>query len=101
MVATAAVASAAAFVHDVVDYFPPFFLPIMATAFICNGEYMKSFSQELVGSIIMICFTFSAGKWIGSESVSVAWTSHFFGVIAADYIGDGPMVNPAMSVAFW
>jgi hypothetical protein len=97
----AAVASFAAFVHDVVEYFPPLIFPIFATAFICDREYLKCFSQELVGSIIMICFTFSAGKWIGSESVRTAWTSHFFGVIAADYVGGGPMVNPAMSVAFW
>lgn len=98
---TAAVASFAAFVHDVVDFIPPFFLPIMATAFICDRQYFKCFAQELIGSIIMICFTFSAGKWIGSESLRVAWTSHFFGVIAADFVGNGPMVNPAMSVAFW
>ena len=96
-----AVASFAAFVHDVVDFLPPMLLPILATGFICDRKYIKSFFQELVGSIIMICFTFSAGKWIGSESVRTAWTSHFFGVIAADYVGQGPMVNPAMSIAFW
>jgi hypothetical protein len=96
-----AVASFAAFAHDVLDFLPPLLLPILATGFICDRKYLKAFFQELVGSIIMICCTFSAGKWIGSESIRVAWTSHFFGVIAADYVGQGPMVNPAMSVAFW
>jgi flagellin-like protein len=94
-------ASFSAVVHDVVDFLPPGLVPIFATGFIADRAYLKPFLQEVVGSIIMIAFTFSAGKWIGEESLWVAWTSHFFGVIAADYVGGGPMVNPAMSVAFW
>jgi flagellin-like protein len=94
-------ASFSAVVHDVVDFLPPGLVPIFATGFIADRAYMRPFLQEVIGSIIMIAFTFSAGKWIGEQSLRVAWTSHFFGVIAADYIGGGPMVNPAMSVAFW
>lgn len=94
-------AAFSAIVHDAIEFFPPGIVPIVASAFIADRAYVKPFLKELVGSIIMICFTFSAGKWIGSESVRVAWTSHFFGVVAADYVGQGPMVNPAMTVAFW
>jgi flagellin-like protein len=96
-----AAASFSAVFHDVVDFMPPGLVPIFATAFICDRAYLRPFLQEVIGSIIMVAFTFSAGKWIGQESLRMAWTSHFFGVIAADYVGGGPMVNPAMSVAFW
>jgi glycerol uptake facilitator-like aquaporin len=49
----------------------------------------------------MIAFTFSAGKWIGSESMRMAWTSHFLGVITADFLGGGPQVNPAVTMSMW
>lgn len=49
----------------------------------------------------MVGFTFSAGKWVGQNSLPVAWTSHALGVIAADFIGGGPHVNPAVTVAMW
>jgi glycerol uptake facilitator-like aquaporin len=62
---------------------------------------MAAYRSEFVGSMLMIAFTFSAGKWIGSESVRVAWTSHALGVVCADYFGGGPHVNPAVTVSMW
>merc|ERR1719203_2524954 len=49
----------------------------------------------------MIFLTFSPGKWIGVDSVPLAWASHAAGVVMADYIAGGPHVNPAVSVAMF
>lgn len=51
--------------------------------------------------MMMIAFTFSAGKWIGQNSMEVAWTFHAIGVIAADYFGGGQQVNPACTMSMW
>ena len=49
----------------------------------------------------MVIFTFSAGKWVGKDSEQIAWLAHAVGVVAADYIGGGYHVNPAVSLAMW
>lgn len=49
----------------------------------------------------MIVCTFSAGKWWGKDDRNVAWATHAVGVIAADYVGGGPHVNPAMTVSMF
>jgi glycerol uptake facilitator-like aquaporin len=90
-----------AFMTNLVGLVPPGLGLSLATAFIQGGEYLSSFRHEFVGSLLMIAFTFSAGKWIGSESMRMAWTSHFLGVIAADYLGGGPHVNPAVTMSMW
>jgi glycerol uptake facilitator-like aquaporin len=51
--------------------------------------------------MMMIAFTFSAGKWIGTGSWEIAWAFHAVGVIAADYFGGGQQVNPAVTVSMW
>lgn len=56
---------------------------------------------EFIGTLLMIGLTFSPGKWICSESLYGAWMVHALGVIAADKIGGGQHVNPAVSVAMW
>jgi glycerol uptake facilitator-like aquaporin len=91
----------AAFIGDLVSYLPPGLMAVVATAFIGDGQYRKPFRHEFVGTLLMIVCTFSAGKWIGKDSVTVAWLSHALGVIAADYIGGGPHVNPAVTVSMF
>lgn len=86
------------FLQDVCTYIPPGLLPCLGAGFLEGGKYLKSFRHELVGSLLMIGCTFSAGKWFFSESVRMSWTAHFMGVIAADYLGGGPHVNPAVTV---
>jgi glycerol uptake facilitator-like aquaporin len=78
-------------------YIPPGIFIAIATAFLVEGKYFKEFRQECLGSLLMIVCTFSAGKWIGRDSMQVAWASHFLGVITSDYFGGGPHVNPAVT----
>jgi len=86
---------------DWASFVPPGQTLFLATAFIENGKYFSSFQHEFIGSLLMIAFTFSAGKWVGRESLSVAWLSHGVGVVAADFIGGGPHVNPAVTMSMW
>jgi glycerol uptake facilitator-like aquaporin len=90
-----------AFFQEVLAYVPPGLGITLAAGFIEKGKYLGSFRQELVGTLLMIVFTFSAGKWIGAASRNVAWIAHAIGVIAADKIGGGPQVNPAVTMAMW
>jgi glycerol uptake facilitator-like aquaporin len=83
------------------SYLPPCLLLFIATAFIENGKYMKAFRHEFIGTLLMICCTFSAGKWIGESNLHLAWTAHAVGVIAADFFGGGPQVNPAVTMSMW
>ena len=87
--------------NDFVDFAPPGLVIVVATAFINDGKYLKQARQEFVGTLLMIAFTFSAGKWIGKENVTVAWISHFLGVLASDFLGGGPQVNPACTLSMW
>jgi len=97
----AVVESLAIFFKDVLDYMPPGLFLCFATAFIAERKYLTVFREEFVGSLLMIGFTFSAGKWIGETDVNTAWAAHFVGVIAADYLGGGPQVNPAVTCSMW
>ena len=72
----------AAFCGDLVAFIPPGLFLSLSTAFIEGGKYLKSFRHEFVGTLLMVSFTFSAGKWIGKESIRIAWVSHALGVIA-------------------
>lgn len=89
------------FTKETVNIVPPCLLVFAASAFIDDGKYLRAFRQEFIGTIRMIAFTFSAGKWFGENSMMLAWTSHFIGVVAADYIGGGPHVNPACTLSMW
>lgn len=89
------------FLRDLTVYLPPGLIIAVSSAFIEGGKYMKAFRHEFIGTLLMIACTFSAGKWIGKESIRLAWTSHAAGVIAADYFGGGPHVNPAVTVSMW
>ena len=71
---------------DVVDFFPAGILLSLAAGCVADQKYFKAWKDELIGSMLMICFTFSAGKWIGKESWEVAWAWHVVGVILADKV---------------
>ena len=92
------VATLSEFLHNVVHFIPPGLVPTFAAAFLEGGKYLQAFRHEFIGTLLMVSCTFSAGKWIGKESLRMAWSSHALGVIAADYIGGGPHVNPAVTV---
>uniref|UniRef100_A0A7R9WQP2 Aquaporin n=1 Tax=Craspedostauros australis TaxID=1486917 RepID=A0A7R9WQP2_9STRA len=83
------------------EYLPPGIVLSVAAAFIGEGKHIKVYFDEFVGSILMIAFTFSAGKWIGQDDMYVAWGFHAVGVIAADYFGGGQQVNPAVTASMW
>ncbi len=59
------------------------------------------FMAELIGTIMMIAFTFSPGKWIFSDAVYPSWAVHAAGVVAADKLGGGQHVNPSVSVSMY
>lgn len=80
---------------------PPGLAVCLASAFIDNGKYLNAFRHEFVGTLLMIGLTFSPGKWIGADSLAVAWVAHAVGVIAADRIGGGPHVNPAVTASMF
>lgn len=95
------VATAATVWTDIMEFLPPGLFFVTAFAFIENGKYLTAFRHEFIGSLLMICCTFSAGKWIGSRDMKLAWTSHAVGVVLADKLGGGPQVNPAMTTTMW
>jgi glycerol uptake facilitator-like aquaporin len=99
--AYAAVESLSAYMTNLAKLVPPGLGMALAPAFIQGGEYFSAFRHEFVGSLLMIACTFSAGKWIGTESMRMAWTSHFLGVITSDFLGGGPQVNPAVTMSMW
>jgi glycerol uptake facilitator-like aquaporin len=86
---------------DTLAYLPPGLILSVAAAFVGDGKYFKAYRDEFIGSILMVCFTFSAGKWVGQNNVYAAWAFHSVGVIAADYFGGGQQVNPAVTMSMW
>eukprot|EP00980_Cylindrotheca_fusiformis_P020173 scaffold7250_cov131-Cylindrotheca_fusiformis.AAC.2 len=95
------VATINSFFGDVLDFIPPGLILSVAAGCIENRKYWDAYVKELVGTMMMIAFTFSAGKWIGAESWVLAWSWHAVGVVAADYFGGGQQVNPAVTVGMW
>lgn len=89
------------FFNDLVGFLPPGLFLSLAAANLGKGKYFDVYVKEFIGSVLMIVFTFSAGKWIGKESWEVAWVVHAIGVVAADYFGGGQQVNPAVTVSMW
>lgn len=87
--------------QSISPYFPPGLATCLASAFVADGKYSLDFLHEFIGTLLMVGLTFSPGKWIGADSLAIAWTAHAVGVVAADRIGGGPHVNPAVSVSMW
>ena len=84
-----------------VEFLPPGLVLSLLTAYVGQGRYVEAFRHEFVGTLLMVVCTFSAGKWVGKDSMYTAWGAHAFGVISADYIGGGAQVNPAVTVGMW
>lgn len=80
---------------------PPGLAICIASAFIVDGKYLPAWRAEFIGTILMIGLTFSPGKWIGADSLAVAWAAHAAGVVAADKLGGGQHVNPAVTVSMF
>jgi glycerol uptake facilitator-like aquaporin len=80
---------------------PPGFVVTLLPAFIENGAYFSAWQHEFFGALLMVLFTFSPGKWIGTQSQAIEWGSHAVGVVGADKIGGGPHVNPSVSVCMF
>jgi len=89
------------FFSDFIDFLPPGLLLSLAAGCIHDRKYLDVYVKEFIGSMMMIAFTFSAGKWIGVDSLPLAWSWHAAGVIAADYFGGGQQVNPAVTMSMW
>jgi glycerol uptake facilitator-like aquaporin len=94
-------AKISSFTNDATSYIPPGLALFFATAYVANAQYLKEFQQEFIGTLLMICMTFSPGKWVGAASRSVAWTCHAVGVVGADFLAGGPHVNPAVTFSMW
>jgi len=84
-----------------VALFPPGLILSVAAGCVEHRKYWSAYVREFIGTILMVGFTFSAGKWIGQDDVMVAWSVHSVGVILADYFGGGQHVNPAVTVSMW
>lgn len=89
------------FFNDLVNFLPPGLFLSLAASNVANGKYFDIYTKEFIGSMLMIVFTFSAGKWVGRDSWEVAWIMHAVGVVAADYVGGGQQVNPAVTMSMW
>jgi len=86
---------------ELVSAFPPGLLLSVAAGCVEHRKYWSAYVKEFIGTLLMIGFTFAAGKWIGQEDIMVAWSVHSIGVILADYLGGGQHVNPAVTVSMW
>ncbi|OEU23058.1 aquaporin-like protein [Fragilariopsis cylindrus CCMP1102] len=84
-----------------VALFQPGLILSVAAGCVEHRKYWSAYVREFIGTILMVGFTFSAGKWIGQDDVMVAWSVHSVGVILADYFGGGQHVNPAVTVSMW
>jgi hypothetical protein len=73
--------------NDILDFFPPGIVLSVAAGCVEHRKYWSVYVKEFVGTILMVGFTFSAGKWVGQNSWIVAWILHAVGVVLADYFG--------------
>ena len=74
-------------VDDLVAFFPPGLILSVAAGFVEHRKYWSAYVREFIGTLLMVVFTFSAGKWIGQDDVKIAWSAHAVGVVFADYFG--------------
>jgi len=88
-------------VDDVTAFFPTGLILSVAAGCVEHQKYWSAYVREFIGTILMVGFTFSAGKWFGQDDITIAWSGHAVGVVLADYIGDGQHVNPAVTVSMW
>ena len=58
---------------DMWELVPPGLFLSLAAGRIEKGKYWDVYIKEFIGSMMMIAFTFSAGKWVGTQSWEFAW----------------------------
>lgn len=80
---------------------PPGLILTLLTIPLVDSKHLKTYTAEFIGTIIMVGLTFSPGKWIFADSLYLAWAVHSIGVVAADKLGGGQHVNPAVSVVMY
>lgn len=66
-----------------------------------GGKYAKEWTNEFLGTLLMIFLTFSPGKWWGTQSQNIEWLCHAVAVVIADAVGGGQHVNPMVSVTMF
>jgi len=87
--------------EDAAAIFPTGLILSIAAGCVEHKKYWSAYIKEFIGTLLMIICTFSAGKWFGQDDITIAWTGHAIGVVAADKLGDGQHVNPAVTVSMW
>ena len=93
-------AALSALISQLASILPPGLVSFLAIAFMpTNGS--NPFFAEVIGTIMMVAFTFSPGKWIFADAEYPSWVVHAMGVVAADKLGGGQNVNPSMSLTMY
>jgi len=88
-------------IDEVTSFFPAGLILSVLAGCVEHKKYWSAYVKEFIGTLLMVCFTFSSGKWFGQSDIMIAWAGHAVGVVLADYIGDGQHVNPAVTVSMW
>ena len=86
---------------DYISYLPAGLAAAVASIGIEDFKYASIWKDEFIGTLLMIFFTFSPGKWVGVDNEYFAWVCHAIGVVAADKVGGGQHVNPTVSVTMF
>lgn len=74
-------------VDDITGFFPNGLILSVAAGCVEHRKHWEAYYKEFIGTLLMVVFTFSAGKWIGGGDMMIAWSAHSVGVILADYLG--------------
>ena len=74
-------------VDDATGFLPNGLILSVAAGLVEHQKYWNAYVKEFIGTLLMIIFTFSAGKWIGESDLTIAWSAHAAGVVLADYLG--------------
>jgi glycerol uptake facilitator-like aquaporin len=80
---------------------PPGLILSLACIPLAKYKYAEIYRKEFIGTLLMVAFTFSPGNWYFQDSLYLAWAAHACAVVAADKIGGGQHVNPAVTVAMY
>jgi len=62
---------------------------------------LSDFVQEMTGTVLMVCCTFSPGPVVGHLGALYEWPLHALGVLVADGSMGGPQVNPGVTCAMF
>jgi hypothetical protein len=73
--------------EDAAAIFPTGLILSVAAGCVEHKKYWSAYIKEFIGTLLMIVCTFSAGKWFGQDEITIAWTGHAIGVVAADKLG--------------